>query len=92
MEVTTEQELQGFVRGQAHSKGMESFRYVFTRGLHGTRHRLSVQHAGRFVSEFARRRDARSCDTEEQMRRMVGGLFGKSLTYRHLTGKAAVAA
>ena len=44
------------------------------------------------MTEFAGRNNARACDTAEQMRRMVRGLFSKSLTYRQLTGKAAVAA
>ena len=89
---TVNHSLGEYVRGLAHTNGLESFRSLFKRGLYGTYHHMSVQHLGRYVNEFAGRHNARNCDTAEQMRRMVKGLFGQSLTYRQLTGKAAVAA
>ncbi len=81
-----------YVRGAAHANGIESFRSRFERGLWGTNHRMSVGHSGRYLAEFAGRRNARNCDTAERMRRMARSLVGKTLTYRRLVGKAAVAA
>ncbi len=81
-----------YVRGAAHTNGIESFRSLFKRGLYGTCHRMSVRHPGRYLTEFAGRCNDRDCDTAEQMRRMARGLVGRTLTYRQLTGKAAVAA
>ncbi len=81
-----------YVRGAAHTNGIESFRSLFKRGLYGTYHRMSVRHPGRYLAEFAGRRNARNCDTAERMRRMARGPVGRTLTYRQLVGKAAVAA
>ena len=81
-----------YVRGAAHTNGIESFWSLFKRGLYGTYHRMSVRHLGRYLTEFAGRRNDRDCDTAERMRRMARGLVGRTLTYRQLTGKAAVAA
>ena len=78
-------------RGQAHVNGLESFRALLKRGYHGTYHHMSPQHLQRYVTEFAGRHNNRCADTAEQMRRMVHGLLGKTLTYRQLTGKTAAA-
>ena len=42
-----------FVRGMAHTNGIESFWSVLKRGLHGTYHHVSVKHLGRYVDEFS---------------------------------------
>ncbi len=81
-----------YVRGAAHTNGIESFRSLFKRGFYGTYHRMSVRHLGRYLTEFTGRCNARNCDTAERMRRMARGLVGRTLTYRQLVGKAAVAA
>ncbi len=81
-----------YVRGAAHTNGIESFWSLFKRGLYGTYHRMSVRHLGRYLTEFAGRYNDRDCDTAERMRRMARGLVGRTLTGRQLTGQAAVAA
>ncbi len=81
-----------YVRGAGHTNGIESFWSLFKRGLYGTYHRMSVRHPGRYLTEFAGWYNDRDCDTAERMRRMARGLVGRTLTYRQLTGKAAVAA
>ncbi len=68
-----------YVRGAAHTNGIESFWSLFKRGLYGTYHRMSVRHLGRYLTEFAGRRNDRDCDTAERMRRMTRGLVGKTL-------------
>ncbi len=78
-----------YVLGQAQTNGLESFWALLKRGLDGAYHRMSGQHLKRYVTHFAGRHNSRRADTAEQMRRLVIGLLGKSLTYRQLTGKAA---
>lgn len=42
-----------YVKGDAHTNGIESVWAVLKRGLHGIYHHVSKQHLGRYVSEFA---------------------------------------
>ena len=75
-----------FVRGQAHTNGMESFWATLKRGFDGTYHQMSAKHLDRYVAEFEGRHNARPQDTEEQIRRMASGMEGKRLRYRDLVG------
>ena len=52
-----------YVDGQAHTNGLESFWSMLKRGYHGTYHKMSVKHLGRYVDEFAGRHNAREADT-----------------------------
>ncbi len=81
-----------YVRGRAHTNGIESSWSLFKRGLYGTYRRMSLQHLKRYLTEFAGRLNFRVLDTWEQLERMARGLFGKTLTYRQMTGEAAAAA
>ena len=73
-----------YVRGQAHTNGVESFRSMLKRGCYGTCHRMSARHLHRYVSEFAGRCNDRPLHTIDQMRLIAAGLVGKSLPYRIL--------
>ncbi len=73
-----------YVRGQAHTNGIESFWSMLKRGLTGTYHQMSAKHLDRYVGEFAGRHNQRSQDTIEQMRVMVRGMEGKRLRFREL--------
>ena len=73
-----------YVRGQAHTNGMESFWAGLKRGFEGTYHQMSAKHLGRYVAEFAGRHNDRPQDTEEQIRRMASGMEGKRLRYQDL--------
>ena len=84
-----------YVRGQAHTNGMESFWAMMKRGFHGTTyHRMSVKHLHRYVQEFAGRHpvamspsgrhNIREKDTIEQMQRLFAGMVGKRLMYQEL--------
>ena len=76
-----------YVRGQAHTNGVESFWAMLKRGYHGTYHRMSPKHLDRYVNEFAGRHNIRCKDTIEQMKEIVRGLDGKRLRYRELVGQ-----
>ena len=75
-----------YVRGQAHTNGIESFWSMLKRGYQGTFYHMSEKHLQRYVSEFAGRHNARSMDTIDQMRAVVRGLVGTRLQYRDLIG------
>ncbi len=74
-----------FVRGQAHTQGIESFWAMLKRGYHGTYHQMSAKHLDRYVTEFAGRHNDREADTIDQLRRIVRGMVGKRLRYSELT-------
>ena len=62
-----------YVRGMAHTNGIESFWSMLKRGYVGTYHKMSPQHLGRYVGEFAGRHNQRPDDTVDQMAAMVAG-------------------
>ena len=73
-----------FVRGAAHTNGMESLWSMLKRGQHGIYHKFSPKHLDRYVTEFAGRHNAREADTIDQMAGVVAGMAGKRLTYAAL--------
>ncbi len=84
---TVRHSVKEYVRGMAHTNGVESFWALLKRGYHGTYHRMSVKHLQRYVNEFAGRFTARDWDTLEQMEAIIAGMVGKRLRYRDLTAK-----
>ncbi len=74
-----------YVKGQAHTNGIESFWAMLKRGYYGTYHRMSEKHLQRYVNEFSGRHNIRSLDTIDQMGQVVRGMEGKRLRYRELT-------
>ena len=70
-----------FVRGQAHTNGLESFWANMKRGYQGVYHWMSAKHLHRYVSEFEGRHNDRPLDTLEQMTAIVQGMMGKRLRY-----------
>ena len=75
-----------YVRGMAHTNGMESFWAMLKRGYVGTYHHMSSKHLNRYVNEFAGRHNQRPLDTEVQISEMVKGAQGKRLRYLDLIG------
>jgi transposase-like protein len=74
-----------YVRGKAHTNGVESFWSMLKRAHTGTFHKLSPKHLNRYVQEFAGKHNLREFGTLTQMRRVVLNLVGKRLTYQDLT-------
>ena len=73
-----------YVRGKAHTNGVESFWSMLKRAHIGTFHKLSPKHLDRYVKEFAGKHNLRDLDTLAQMKAVVLRLAGKSLHYREL--------
>ena len=74
-----------FVKGMAHTNGVESFWAMLKRGYYGVYHKMSPKHLQRYVNEFAGRHNLRDMDTLDQMVSVVCGMVGKRLMYRDLT-------
>lgn len=73
-----------YVRGMAHTNGVESFWAMLRRGYHGVYHKISIKHLQRYVNEYAGRHNLRELDTIDQMRHVVAGMVGRRLLYRDL--------
>lgn len=75
-----------YVRGNAHTNGIESFWALLKRGYQGTYHKISPKHLHRYVTEFAGRHNIDPLDTLEQMNSIAVNLVGKQITYKELVG------
>ena len=73
-----------YVRGMAHTNGMESFWSMMKRAYVGTFHKLSPKHLARYVGEFEAKHNLRDSGTLAQMGDTVAGLIGRSLLYSDL--------
>ena len=74
-----------YVRGQAHTQGIESLWSMLKRAHKGTFHKISPKHLDRYVAEFAGRHNVRDADTLDQMAGFAFGMAGKRLRYADLT-------
>ena len=73
-----------YVRGMAHTNGVESFWSMLKRAQMGTFHKMSPKHLNRYVQEFAGKHNVRDEDTMAQMVSVAAGLVGRRLMYRQL--------
>ncbi len=73
-----------YVRGQAHTNGIESFWATLKRGYKGTYHYMSPKHLSRYITEFAGRHNVRDYDTLVQMEMLARGFIGNGLRYKDL--------
>ncbi len=73
-----------YVRGMAHTNGVESFWSMLKRAHKGVYHQLSHKHLQRYVAEFAGRHNVRGLDTIDQLAHVVAGMVGRRLMYRDL--------
>lgn len=74
-----------YVRGEAHTNGVESFWSMLKRGYQGTYHHMSAKHLQRYVTEFAGRHNVRDLDTLMQMAVLARGMDGRLLPWKTLT-------
>ena len=76
-----------YVRGQAHTNGIESFWSMLKRAHAGTFHKISPKHLDRYVREFAGKHNHRDSGTLVQMRDTVARLVGRNLLNRDLIAR-----
>ena len=75
-----------YVRGMAHTNGMESHWALMKRGIDGIYHHVSKKHLRRYTAEFSGRHNRRPLDTADQMNTLVKGSEGKRLRFVDLIG------
>ena len=73
-----------YVRGMAHTNGLESFWALMKRGYVGIYHKMTPKHLERYVGEFEGRHNQRDRDTVDQMREISAGMVGRRLRYQDL--------
>lgn len=73
-----------YVRGKAHTNGIESFWAMLKRAHDGTFHKMSPKHLNRYVQEFAGKHNIRNEDTIKQMRSVLRRMIGRRLPYKRL--------
>ena len=73
-----------FVRGQAHTNGVESFWAALKRAYQGVYHHVSKKHLHRYVLQFAGKHNIRDMDTKTQMQHIVAGMVGRRILYSDL--------
>ena len=73
-----------YVRGMAHTNGLESFWSMLKRGYQGTFHKFSEKHLDRYVVEFSGRHNMRNADTIDMMGIVARQSVGKRLRYQDL--------
>ncbi len=75
-----------WVRGSAHTNGIESVWAVLKRGLHGVYHHASAKHLSRYVDEFTWRLNEGDVKrhTLRRLDSFIDAIVGKRLTYARL--------
>ncbi len=73
-----------YVKGDAHTNGIESFWALLKRAYKGAYHHMSRKHLHRYINEFAGRHNLRKLSTLDKMAKILLGLDGKRLMYNDL--------
>ena len=74
-----------YVRGKAHTNGIESFWAMLKRGYVGTFHHFTWKHLHRYLNEFEARWNLADKEGHERMDAILGAAAGHRLTYQDLT-------
>lgn len=74
-----------YIKGQAHTNGVESFWSMLKRSYVGVYHKMSEKHLQRYVDEAVGRHNGRQEPTMSQISGVVQGMLGKRLSYKELT-------
>ena len=80
-----------FVKGMAHTNGIESVWALLKRGYQGIYHHMSFKHLNRYLNEFTFRLNDGNvkAHTMDRLEAMAGGMFEKRATYWKLTSSGS---
>ena len=86
---TVKHSVKEFVKGMAHTNGIESVWAVLKRGYNGVYHQWSRKHMAAYVNEFTFRLNEGNVrrPTMKRLESLIQGSFGKRLTYKDLTAE-----
>ncbi len=73
-----------YVKGKAHTNGLEGFWSHFKRMYDGVYHNMSTEHLQAYVNEFALRWNTRRSATSDRFNLILGNIAGR-LTYKTLS-------
>ena len=76
-----------YVRGEAHTNGLENFWSLLKRSIHGTYVSVEPFHLFRYLDEQAYRFNNRRLTDSERMDIAVRHIVGNRITYDQFTGK-----
>ncbi len=74
-----------YVRGKAHTNGVESFWALLKRGYTGVFHDFTWKHLDRYLAEFSQRWNMLGLTSEERIDAILKAGIGERLTYASLT-------
>jgi len=74
-----------YVRGKAHTNGVESFWALLKRGYTGVFHDITWKHLDRYLAEFSQRWNMLGLSSEERIDAILKAGVGERLTYASLT-------
>ncbi|MEG3145054.1 IS1595 family transposase [Sphingomonas sp. RT2P30] len=80
-----------YVKGDHHTNSIEGFWALLKRSIKGTYISVEPFHLGRYVDEQVFRFNARKGKDGDRFALALSGIIGRKLTYRELTGNAAIA-
>ncbi len=80
-----------FVRGIVHTNGIENFWSLLKRTIKGTYVSVEPFHLGRYLAEQTFRFNERKDSDYGRFTKVLGSVVDRRLTYRELTGNAAIA-
>ena len=73
-----------YIKGQAHTNGVELFWSMLKRGHAGVYHKMSPKHLQRYIDEYVGRHNARPLSTMTQIELTFKGMNGKRLKTKNL--------
>ena len=73
-----------YIKGQAHTNGVESFWSMLKRGHMGVYHKMSKKHLQRYIDEYVGRHNIRPLATISQIDTIIESMNGKRLKYKDL--------